>query len=284
MSVSLSGARSGRRLLQLVEIELADFGHLGRDHRAAVALGGVAAEVVAMVLLRRVERPERLELGHNRIVPHLAGPKLGHDALRRRLLLGRMVENRRAVLRAHVAALTVQRRRVVNREEHVQQLVERHDGGIEADLHDLGVTGGAGAHVLVRRVGHTTPRIAGLDLLHALQLLERGFEAPEAPAGEGRDFALWHRLFPGGVIRKLAHPARSFRAASAVPATRERILANAVSRSVEVSSEKGAKPQSSVVPSRSSGMYSAASSTRSRTCSGVSTVGSIGSITPMKIR
>src|SRR2546430_15990278 len=103
-----------------------------------------------------------------------------------------MVENRRAVLRAHVAALTVQCRRIVNREEHVQQLVERYDGGIEADLHDLGVTGGAGAHVLVRRVGHMAPRVAGLDLLDALQLLERGFEAPEAAAGERGDFVTRH--------------------------------------------------------------------------------------------
>src|SRR4029077_9263134 len=85
--------------------------------------------------------------------------------------------------------------RIVNREEHVQQLVERHDGGIECDLHDLGMAGGAGAHVLVRRVGHVAPRVAGLDLLDALQLLERRFEAPEAAAGEGCDFALRHRVF-----------------------------------------------------------------------------------------
>src|SRR5207245_8326935 len=103
--------------------------------------------------------------------------------------------NGRAVVRARVAARTVQRGRVVNREERVQELVERHDGGIEGDLHDLGMAGGAGAHVLVRRVGHVAPRVARLHLLDALQLLKRGFEAPEAPAGEGRDFALWHRLF-----------------------------------------------------------------------------------------
>ena len=57
-----------------------------------------------------------------------------------------------------------------------------------------------------------------------------------------------------------------------------RILANAVSRLVEVSSQKGEKPQSSVVPSCATGMYSAASSTRSRTSFGVSMRGSIGAI------
>ena len=73
-------------------------------------------------------------------------------------------------------------------------------------------------------------------------------------------------------------------AASAVPSTRARIFANAVSRVVEVSSQNGEKPQSSVVPSCSTGMYSAASSTRSRTSSGVSTRGSIGATTPTKTR
>jgi len=57
-------------------------------------------------------------------------------------------------------------------------------------------------------------------------------------------------------------------------------LGAAVSREVDVSSAKGEKPQSSVVPSDSIGTSSAASSTRSRTSSGLSTLGSIGSVTP----
>ena len=42
--------------------------------------------------------------------------------------------------------------------------------------------------------------------------------------------------------------------ASRVPSMRARIFSNAVSRVVDVSSENGAKPQSSVVPSCSTGM------------------------------
>ena len=72
--------------------------------------------------------------------------------------------------------------------------------------------------------------------------------------------------------------------ASSVPTTRARIFSKAVSLVLEVSSLKGAKPQSSVVPSCSIGMYSTASSTRSRTSSGVSILGSITAITPTKIR
>ncbi len=72
--------------------------------------------------------------------------------------------------------------------------------------------------------------------------------------------------------------------ASSVPSTRERIFANAFSRVVEVSSQNGEKPQSSVVPSCSTGMYRAASRMRSRISSGFSTRGSMGETTPMNIR
>ncbi len=69
-----------------------------------------------------------------------------------------------------------------------------------------------------------------------------------------------------------------------MPSTRARIFANAVSRVVDVSSQNGENPQSSVVPSCATGMYWAASSTRSRTSSGVSTRGSIGATTPTNTR
>src|SRR5207253_1566475 len=72
--------------------------------------------------------------------------------------------------------------------------------------------------------------------------------------------------------------------ARAVPRTRASTFAKAVSRLMDVLSKKGANPQSSVVPSWSAGMYSAASSTRSRTSSAVSMRGSPGAITPTKTR
>src|SRR5580658_4005192 len=75
-------------------------------------------------------------------------------------------------------------------------------------------------------------------------------------------------------------PVPSFSAARRVPATRALIFANAVALEVDVSSQNGEKPQSSVVPSCSSGIYFAASSTRSRTSSAVSMRASMGSMTP----
>src|SRR5439155_11013533 len=114
------------------------------------------------------------------------------DRLRHGLLLRRVIEDGRAVLRADVPTLTVQRGRVVNREEDVEQVVERYDGGVEGDLDDLGVARGAGADFLVRRVRDAPAGVARLHLLDALQILEGRLEAPEAPAGQSSDFALRH--------------------------------------------------------------------------------------------
>src|ERR1700704_1231046 len=84
-----------------------------------------------------------------------------------------------------------------------------------------------------------------------------------------------------GSLRRHLLPPIIF-SASAVPATRALILAKAASRVVEVLSLKGENPQSSVVPSCSMGMYSEASSIRSRPSSAVSMRGLPGAITPMK--
>src|SRR5262249_6057172 len=86
------------------------------------------------------------------------------------------------------------------------------------------------------------------------------------------------------LVATVHHATPSSRLASAVPSTRARILPNATSRGRDTSSQNGENPQSSVVPSCGTGMYLAASSTRSRTSSGVSTRRSSGEVTPTKIR
>ena len=89
-----------------------------------------------------------------------------------------------------------------------------------------------------------------------------------------------------GEIRLRGEPVRfgSSRDAIAVPSTRALIFANAASREVETSSPKGEKPQSSVEPRCAGSTYFAASRMRSRTCAAVSMRGSMGSVTPTKIR
>lgn len=91
-------------------------------------------------------------------------------------------------------------------------------------------------------------------------------------------------LFEIGLAAAWPYERPSASAASPVPRTRAAILANAVARDVDSSSANGENPQSSQVPSRSGGTMRDAASTRSLTSSGVSTRGSIGSVTPAKIR
>src|SRR5438046_190013 len=183
---------SAHRLLQLVEVELADLGHLGGDDGAAIALIRIAAVIVAVVLLRRVEHLESDDGGDDRVIPHLLGLELTDHLLHDRLLLRRVVEHGRTVLGADVRSLAVQSRGVVDGEEDVQQVAERYHRRVERDLYDLGVTGRSSAHVLVRWVGGVAARVSGLHPLDALQILERGFEAPEAATGERGGFELRH--------------------------------------------------------------------------------------------
>src|SRR5215472_12949592 len=56
------------------------------------------------------------------------------------LLLRRMKENRRAVLRPEVRTLAVHLRRIVRLPEHLEQLLVTYFGGIERDLHHFSVS------------------------------------------------------------------------------------------------------------------------------------------------
>ena len=99
-----------------------------------------------------------------------------------------MIEDRGPVLGAHVGALPVERRRIVQGEKHVEQIAEGNHRGIEGDLHHLGVTGRAGADLFVVGIGRGAAGVARFDFGHTLEKFESGFEAPEAAAGEGGQF------------------------------------------------------------------------------------------------
>src|SRR5207244_1681751 len=82
--------------------------------------GLVPGMMVAVVLLGRIEGLERLHFGHDRVVPHVLGCELLDHLLRHGFLLRRVIEDRRPLLRPDVPALTVERGRVVDREEDVE--------------------------------------------------------------------------------------------------------------------------------------------------------------------
>src|SRR3989304_1930256 len=98
-----------------------------------------------------------------------------------------MVENHGSILRPDVVALAVERRRGVNGEEDLQDVLERDDVRVERDLEALRMVRGARADLLIRRVFHVPARVTDDDLLDTAQLLEDRLVAPEATAAEGRD-------------------------------------------------------------------------------------------------
>src|SRR5262249_36345717 len=62
-------ARHGILVLELRRVLFAEFGDLGPDHRLAVALSRVLAEIALVIIFGPVKLFERCHLGHNGSVP-----------------------------------------------------------------------------------------------------------------------------------------------------------------------------------------------------------------------
>ena len=86
------------------------------------------------------------------------------------------------------SSLAVERRRVVEGEEELEQLAVGDHGRVERDLDHLGVAGPAGAHLLVGGIRRAPPAYPDTTRSTLPELLEDGFETPEAAAPEGGDF------------------------------------------------------------------------------------------------
>src|ERR1051325_7484697 len=141
-----------------------------------------------MILLGGKEHRERLELRHDRIVEDVLGLELADHLFRDAALVIVVIEDSGAILRADVAALTIERGRIVNREKDAEQLAVRNLRGVVGHLHRLGVAGRSGADGLVARIRDVPTRVPRRDLRDTAQLLERRFEAPKAAAGECGEF------------------------------------------------------------------------------------------------
>src|SRR5689334_125280 len=212
---------TGGLLLQAVHVLLAELRDLGLDHEAAVRIAAAhALEVVLVVGLGHVERALGDDLGHD-------GPREGLVALESRhhfpgdaLLLGGAEEDRRTVLSAHVVALAVRRRGIVDGEEDAEQLLVGDLRRIEGDANDLRVARGAAAYFLVRGIGRLAPHVAGLDGFHALQLVVDGLQAPEAAPGQGRGLGHFPRLrrTKMDIMAQTLEPPRALRTRESLPA------------------------------------------------------------------
>ncbi len=89
----------------------------------AVGLERIVREIFLVIIFGQVELVERGHLGHDGVVPNACCADLLDDLLGDLLLLLIVIEDGRAVLRAHVRALAVERGRVVDGKEDRQQVV-----------------------------------------------------------------------------------------------------------------------------------------------------------------
>src|SRR5258708_38594286 len=141
-----------------------------------------ALEIIMVVVLGWAERRRVGDLGHDRLRP--AGLVALDGALGGFTLLIIVYEDRRAVLRADVVHLAVLRRRIVQPEEEVEDLVVADLLRIEADLHRLGVAGRSLLPLLVRRVLERAAGVPGGRLDHTRQLADQLLDPPQAAAGQ----------------------------------------------------------------------------------------------------
>src|SRR5439155_8576105 len=140
----------------------------------AVGLGRVSREVFLVVVFGDVEGAGGDDVGDDGVIEELVPGQAGDHLLGRGLLLRRVVEDGRAVLCADIVALTVQGGRIVDGEEDFEDVPIGGDLRIEGDPHDLGMTGSAGADLLIGRVWRLSAHVAGFDGLHAFHPVVHG--------------------------------------------------------------------------------------------------------------
>src|SRR5687768_1173172 len=166
-----------------------------RAERSDVAAGEAALlEIALMVLLGAPERLCGDDLGDDGPRPAAAGVPSRPGPLRGGALRVVVHEDRRAVLRAHVGALAVERGRVVARKEDVEQPVVAHPRGIERHLHHFRMAGLVAADIFVRRVVGPSATVADGGAGDPFRLAEGGLHAPEAAGPEGRGVRFHHGL------------------------------------------------------------------------------------------
>src|SRR5829696_7159745 len=169
--------------------------HPPRTREVAGVAVRVALQVVLVLRLGLPERTRRSDLGDDLAGPQPGRLDVGDGVLGDPALLLIEVEDRRAVARAEVVPLAVQRRRVVDLEEELEQLPIGGHFGVEGDLDRLGV----GPVVPVGGVGDLASGVAHPRREHPWTLSDQVLHPPETPSGQDRLLPLLtHRFAPGG--------------------------------------------------------------------------------------
>ena len=101
----------------------------------------MTAEILAVVILCRVELRSRYHLRDNRDRKHLRRFKRLNFGLGTFVLLTGMNVNNRAVLRTDIVPLAIECRRIVNHKKNVQQIFIRNQCGIKAQANNFSMPG-----------------------------------------------------------------------------------------------------------------------------------------------
>src|SRR5690625_3458628 len=146
--------------------------HLRRDHDLAEGDLWIPAVVFLVLRLGLVELGSWYDLGHDRLVGiEVPDPAIDHLS-RDRLLLLVVVEDRGAILWPDIGALPVEGRRVVDREEDIEQLPVGGPGRIVLESCRLGVSRRPRRDILVARVREVSTGIARGHRLDAIEEFE----------------------------------------------------------------------------------------------------------------
>ena len=160
------------------------FPHLWYRDGIAVAVAGVFCEKVLVVILSRPKIGGLLDRGHHPTTPQLIGAVDGGGKLFALLRIRR--EHRRTVLGANICALPVELSRVVQSEKNVEHDIGGNDRLVELDADRLRVTGAAGAHLLIARLGNRATDITGGNGTHTANIAVHGIKTPKAATGENK--------------------------------------------------------------------------------------------------
>src|SRR5260370_16112856 len=169
---------------------------------------GILQIVILMILLGLVERTGRHDRRLDRLLEALLNRRL--RGFRQRPLLVAMIEDRAAGLVAVIAELPILRQGIDVMPKHVEQLVIPHLCWVVYEPHRFGMPGAAVRDLLVAGIGGVPAGVARGGAEHAGDLVEIGFHAPEAAAGEGRS---------GGLLRPPPPPQRAAAGGGGEPPT-----------------------------------------------------------------
>lgn len=136
-------------------------------------------EVTLMIFLGTPEFRGQLDLGNDRSWKAAAHVDLIPGSFGRRFLFRRMIKNDRAILRADIGALPIQRRRIMIRPENIENLVVTYLRGIKFHFNDLGVAGRVRANVFVAGIVFCSAGIADRSRGYAFQVAKGFFYAPK---------------------------------------------------------------------------------------------------------